>query len=126
MISSTILLYSATFSIISENKKGDIFLASNRQKNIPLDSGFELLENNPSISENYLIPRSMSISKRSSSSIAAPIALALGLQFASGWKSVKDIDNANKKLVKRFTKRVRSKLAISRFMDYPFPEFIIK
>ena len=68
----------------------------------------------------------MSVSKRSPSSLATPIALALGLQFASGWKSVKDIDNANKKLVKRFTKRVRSKLAISRFMDYPFPEFIIK
>tara|TARA_Y100000994_G_C15642733_1_gene421984 strand:- start:16 stop:1101 length:1086 start_codon:yes stop_codon:yes gene_type:complete len=126
LISSTILLYSATFSIINENKKGDIMLAINRQKNIPLDSGFQLFENNPSISENYFIPKSMSTSKRSPSSIATPIALALGLQFASGWKSVKDIDNANKILVKRFTKRVRSKLAISRFMDYPFPEFIIK
>ena len=67
----------------------------------------------------------MSVSKRSPSSLATPIALALGLQFASGWKSVKDIDNANKKLVKRFTKRVRSKLAISRFMDYPFPNSLL-
>ena len=36
----------------------------------------------------------MSISKRSVSAIAAPITLALGLQLASGWKSVKDIDGA--------------------------------
>ena len=126
LISSTILLYSVTFSIISENKKGEIFLATNRQKNIPLDSGFDLLENNPSVSESYLIPKSMSISKRNVSAVALPITLALGLQVASGWKSVKDIDSANKKLVKKFTKRVRSKLTISRFMDYPFPEFIIK
>ena len=55
-----------------------------------------------------------------------PAILALGLQVASGWKSVKDIDNANKKLLKRFTLRVRSSISINRFMDYPFPEFIIK
>jgi len=126
LISSTILLYSATFSIISENKNGDILLATNRQKNLPLDSGFDLIENNPSISGDYLIPQSMSTAKRSISAIAAPVTLALGLQIASGWKSVKDIDNANKKLVKKFTKRVRAKLVISRFMDYPFPEFILK
>ena len=126
LISSTILLYSATLSIISDNNKGDILLASNRQKNIPLDSGFELLENKPSTSENYLIPKSMSISKRSTSSMLTPAILALGLQVASGWKSVKDIDNANKKLLKRFTLRVRSSISINRFMDYPFPEFIIK
>ena len=54
--------------IINENKKGDITLATNRQKNIPLDSGFQLLENNPSISENYLIPKSRSVSKRGPSS----------------------------------------------------------
>jgi tetratricopeptide (TPR) repeat protein len=126
LISSTILLYSATLSIVSDNNNGDIFLASNRQKNIPIDSGFKLLEDNPSISKNYLIPKSMSISKRGVSAIAAPLTLALGLQFASGWKSVKDIDGANKKLVKRFTKRVTTKLAIARFMDYPFPEFILK
>jgi len=68
----------------------------------------------------------MSISKRNVSAVAVPVTLALGLQVASAWKSVKDIDSANKKLVKKFTKRVRSKLTISRFMDYPFPEFIIK
>ena len=126
LISSTILLYSATFSILSENKKGDILLATNRQSNIPLDSGFELIGNNPFVSKDYLIPQSMSISKRNLSAIAPPVALAIGLQIASGWKSVKDIDNANKKLVKKFTKRVRSKLDINRFMDYPFPEFAIK
>ena len=126
LISSTVLLYSATFSILSENKKGDILLATNRQSNIPLDSGFELIGNNPSVSKDYLIPQSMSISKRNLSAIAPPVALAIGLQIASGWKSVKDIDNANKKLVKKFTKRVRSKLDINRFMDYPFPEFVIK
>ena len=126
LISSTILLYSAILSIVSDNNNGDIFLVSNKQKNIPVDSGFKLVEDNPSISKNYLIPKSMSISKRSVSAIAAPLTLALGLQFASGWKSVIDIDGANKKLVKRFTKRVRTKLAITRFMDYPFPEFILK
>ena len=68
----------------------------------------------------------MSISKRSASPMIAPAILALGLQVASGWKSVKDIDNANKKLLKRFTLRVRSSISIDRFMDYPFPEFIIK
>ena len=39
----------------------------------------------------------LSDSLKNSILIATPILVALGLQFASGWKSVKDIDEANKK-----------------------------
>ena len=126
LIASTVLLYSAMISSNSNHKNGDIFLANNRQQNIPLDSEFNILENNPSASKNYFIPKSMSTAQKNPIIITAPILVALGLQFASGWKSVKDIDQANKRLVVRFTGRVTSKLSVTRFMDYPLPEFIIK
>ena len=126
LITSTILLYSAVLSSSSNEKNGEILFANNKQKNIPLDKGFNLLDNKPSTSSNYFIPKSMSTAQKNSILIATPILVALGLQFASGWKSVKDIDEANKKLVLRFTGRVTSKLTITRFMDYPKPEFLIK
>ena len=37
-----------------------------------------------------------------------------------------DIDEANQKLVRRFTGRVTKKLDVETFMDYPIPDFIIK
>ena len=126
LITSTVFLYSAMLTSSTKQNDGNIYLAGNRQSNIPLNSGFGLENENPSVSKNYFLPKSMSTKQKNSIVIATPVLLALGLQFASGWKSVKDIDEANKKLVMRFTGRVTNKLKIERFMDYPFPEFVVK
>ena len=39
---------------------------------------------------------------------------------------IQDIDESNRKLVRRFTGRVTKKLSVETFMDYPIPDFIIK
>ena len=126
LISSTVFLYSVVLASSSNQKNEEIILAVNRQTNIPLDSGFGIENNNPSVSKNYFIPKSMTTKQKNLAVVATPVLLALGLQFASGWKSVNDIDDANRKLVMRFTSRVTNKLKIERFMDYPYPEFVIK
>ena len=66
----------------------------------------------------------MSTSNRSA--IIPPTILALGIYFGSIWKSAHDIDESNRKLVRRFTGRVTKKLDVETFMDYPIPDFILK
>jgi hypothetical protein len=52
--------------------------------------------------------------------------IAIGLYAGSMWKAIHDIDESNRKLVRRFAGRVTSKLPIEGFMDYNTPDFIIK
>ena len=77
-------------------------------------------------SSGYLLPGNLKLLSNKSSIIVPPAILLLGLYSGSIWKSVHDIDAANKKLTYRYTERVTKKLSINRFMDYEIPDFISK
>jgi len=111
-------------SVISQ--KNTLSLKDNKQMIIPMSG--DILSKNDSFhsSSGYLLPGNLKLSSKKGSVLVPPAVLFLGLYFGSMWKAVYDIDEANQKLVRRFTGRVTKKLSINTFMDYEIPEFIIK
>ena len=121
---SSILLYTAMLTSATLSQKGSVPIIGNRQKAAPIS--YDLNENFKK-SLNYPLPTELTLnSKRGVSIIVPPALIALGLYAGSMWKTVYDIDGANKKLVSRYAGNVSNKLPIERFMDYETPDFILK
>jgi hypothetical protein len=109
---------------VTLSQKGSVSIVGNRQKTAPIS--YDLNENFKK-SLNYPLPTELTLnSKRGVSIIVPPALIALGLYAGSMWKTVYDIDGANKKLVSRYAGNVSKKLPIERFMDFETPDFIIK
>ena len=111
-------------SLISQ--KNTLSITDNKQMVVPMSGGILSKDDSFYSSSGYLLPGNLKLSSTKGSILVPPAVLFLGLYFGSMWKSVYDIDEANQKLVRRFTGRVTKKLSIYKFMDYEIPEFIIK
>lgn len=121
---SSFLLYTAMLTSVTLSQKGSVPIVGNRQKTAPIS--YDLNENFKK-SLNYPLPTELTLNaKRGVSIIVPPALIALGLYAGSMWKTVYDIDGANKKLVSRYAGNVSKKLPIERFMDFETPDFIIK
>ena len=101
-------------------------IKDNKQMVVPMSGGILSKDDSFHSSSGYLLPGNLKLASDKGSILVPSAVLFLGLYFGSIWKSFYDIDEANQKLVRRFTGRVTKKLSISKFMDYEIPEFIIK
>ena len=123
---ASFLITAAIISSSAISQKNKLSLNNNKQMVIPMSGDIVSKEGLFHSSSGYLLPGNLKLSSNKSSIIVPPAILLLGLYSGSIWKSVHDIDAANKKLTYRFTERVTKKLSINRFMDYEIPDFIIK
>jgi len=120
------LIFFALAKSNSITQKGKISLSNSYQQLIPLSN--DLVHNKYSfkVSNEYDIPDKVILKEKINGATIPPIFFAGLLYFGSMWKTVIDIDNSNRKLVKRFSNRVTSKLPVENFMDYQTPDFILK
>ena len=107
-------------------QKGGVSVAGNRQSLVPLSGGLETKDGVFQSSPGYPIPDQLSLESKRGLMLVPPALFAMGLYAGSMWKAVHDIDESNRKLIRRFVGRVTVKLPIERFMDYNTPDFIIK
>ena len=123
---ASLLISAAMVSSSVISQKNSLSIKDNKQLVVPMSGG--ILSENDSFhsSSGYLLPGKLKLSSNKGSILVPPAVLFLGLYFGGMWKSFYDIDEANQKLVRRFTGRVTKKLSINTFMDYEIPEFIIK
>ncbi|MDP6340092.1 MAG: hypothetical protein QF842_07235 [Candidatus Marinimicrobia bacterium] len=123
---ASFLLYTAIFTMPSLVQKGGVSVAGNRQSLVPLSGGLETKDGVFQSSPGYPIPDQLSLESKRGLMLVPPALFAMGLYAGSMWKAVHDIDESNRKLIRRFAGRVTVKLPIERFMDYNTPDFIIK
>jgi len=98
----------------------------NRQGLVPVSGDLVTKNGLFQSSAGYQIPNKISLESKRGSIFIPPVMVAIGLYAGSMWKAIHDIDESNRKLVRRFAGRVTSKLPIEEFMDYNTPDFIIK
>ena len=125
-LGASLLTYAAIFSSSLVSQQETISISSNRQMITPMSSNVISKEGKFYSSGDYSIPNPLKLSTNNRTAIIPPTILAFGIYFGSIWKSVQDIDESNRKLVRRFTGRVTKKLSVETFMDYPIPDFVIK
>ena len=123
---ASFLISAAMVSSSMISQKNTLSIKDNKQMVVPMSGGILSKDDSFHSSSGYLLPGNLKLSSDKGSILVPPAVLFLGLYFGSIWKSFYDIDEANQKLVRRFTGRVTKKLSISKFMDYEMPEFIIK
>ena len=125
-LSDPLWIFFALAKSNSITQKGKISLSNSHQQLIPLSN--DLVHNKYSfkVSNEYDIPDKVILKEKINGATIPPIFFAGLLYFGSMWKTVIDIDNSNRKLVKRFSNRVTSKLPVENFMDYQTPDFILK
>ncbi|MBT3479287.1 MAG: hypothetical protein HOD10_00395 [Candidatus Marinimicrobia bacterium] len=125
-ISASLLLYTAMFSMPAIVQKGGLSITGNRQNIVPLSGDLVTKNGLFHSSAGYRIPENVNLRSSRGTALIPPALIAIGLYAGSMWKSVHDIDISNRKLIRRYTGRVTTKLPIERFMDYNVPDFIIK
>ena len=123
---ASFLISAAMVSSSTISQKNTLSIKDNKQMVVPMSGGILSKDDSFHSSSGYILPGNLKLSSDKGSILVPPAVLFLGLYFGSIWKSFYDIDEANQKLVRRFTGRVTKKLSISKFMDYEIPEFIIK
>ena len=123
---ASFLIYAAMISSSTVTQKGGLTLVGNRQQLVPMADEITSINNTFQSSSGYAIPSSLSLESKRNIVWVPPALLAVGLYVGSMWKSVNDIDESNRKLVKRYAGRVTKKLPIQNFMDYETPDFVLK
>jgi len=123
---SSILLYSAIFSIPSMQQSNSIIFQENRQRLFPMTNNLNRGVNTQSRSAQYQAPADLNLKSSRKKVFLVPISILIGLYAGSIWKTIDDIDSANRRLVERFVGRVSERYPLDRFLDYKTPEFYLK
>lgn len=123
---ASFLLYAAMLTMPSIVQKGGLSVMDNRQGMVPVSGDLVTKNGLFQSSLGYQIPNKISLESKRGAVFIPPVMIAIGLYAGSMWKAIHDIDESNRKLVRRFAGRVTTKLLIERFMDYNTPDFIIK
>ena len=123
---ASFLIYTAMLTSASIAQKGGFPLVGNRQQLVPMTGDIVSKSGVFHSSSGYTIPSNLNLESKRKVAWVPPMLIAIGLYAGSMWKSVHDIDESNRKLVRRYAGRVTGKLPIQRFMDYETPDFVIK
>ncbi len=125
-IGASLLLYTAMLTMPALAQKGGLSIAANRQNIVPLSGDLVTKNGIFHSSQGYQIPQNLSLESKRGTALVPSALIAIGLYAGSMWKAVHDIDESNRKLVRRYAGRVTAKLPVERFMDYNTPDFVIK
>ncbi len=122
---SSLLLYTALLTLPKVTQSGNLEFEEITQKSLPLNNTHGL-SGSASTTGTYSMPNPLSLKLARRKLLVPPAMLALGLYAGSIWKTIHDIDTANRKLVERFIGKVSDRLPVDRFMDFTEPEFILR
>jgi tetratricopeptide (TPR) repeat protein len=125
-ISASLFLYAAMFSMPVIFQKGELRISENRQNVVPISGDLVIKNSMFHSAAGYQMPYELTLKTSKRTVLIPPALIALGLYTGSMWKAAHDIDMSNRRLVKRYTGRVTTKLSIERFMDFNTPDLIIK
>ena len=79
----------------------------------------------PELTKSDKIPTHMAVSYSSIRYLISPLAIGAGIFLGSSWKSFKDTNIKNKKLVEYYIQDRMDKISPTRFIDFPEPKLII-
>lgn len=123
---TSLLLYTAILTLPTVDQSGSLTYQSDRQRLIPVRGGYSINGNSNLFHGGYRIPDELSLKTKRGKLLVAPSMIAIGLYVGSIWKTVHDVDSANRRMVERYMGRVADKLSVERFMEYTEPEFVLK
>tara|TARA_B100000214_G_scaffold116805_2_gene82499 strand:+ start:1094 stop:2164 length:1071 start_codon:yes stop_codon:yes gene_type:complete len=99
-------------------------LLDNVGTSIPIYKNYKQENFSPELTKNDKIPTHMNISDSSIRYLIPPLAIGAGVFLGSSWKSFRDTNSKNKKLVEYYIQDRIEKISPERFIDFPEPKLI--
>ena len=123
---STLVLYSAMNMVPDLPQSGGLGFTSKREILIPQSGGIKTENGSYTNPEHFTVPSDLNVKTNNTKLLIPTLVIGLGIYAGSIWKTVKDVDEANLRLVKDFVSKVTEEYPFSDFMDFPVPELVMQ
>lgn len=123
---STLVLYSAMNMVPDLPQSGGMGFTAKREVLIPQSGGIKTENGSYTSPERFTIPSDLNVKSSNAKLFIPPLVLGLGIYAGSIWKTVKDVDEANLRLVKDFVSKISEENPVADFMDFPVPELVME